>query len=214
SKDHAYLLSSSLGPSASIKPKSYNLIFKFVPCTGDFDPENANLLTDIESNNNLPPSSILSASWIKRSDCRSPNQKVASLKIACASPESANHLLCEKVFIEGQAITVRKDLKEPIRCNKCQEHGHIRANCHGTEVCAHCASNGHTTINCPPNQPARCRSCGPGSTHPSYSRSCPVFNSKCVAIDARYPKNSMPYFPTGERWTWATAPPKLSTIPP
>ena len=24
----------------------------------------------------------------------------------------------------------------------------------------------------------------------------------------------MPYFPTGDRWTWAKAPPKLSIAPP
>ncbi|KAF8797526.1 hypothetical protein BYT27DRAFT_7020897, partial [Phlegmacium glaucopus] len=199
---------------AVIKAKSYNLIFKFVPCTGDFDPSNANCLTDIETSNNLPTGSIVSASWIKRTDRRAPNQKAASLKVTCSSPESANHLLCERFFIEGQTITVRKDLCEPIRCNKCQMHSHIRASCPNTEICTCCASTSHSTANCPPNQPAHCHSCGSSSTHPSYSRTCPAFISKCAAIDAKYPENNMPYFPMGEPWTWASTPPKLSTNTP
>ncbi|KAF8799542.1 hypothetical protein BYT27DRAFT_7018197, partial [Phlegmacium glaucopus] len=78
---------------ATIKTKNYNLIFKFVPCTGDFDPSNPDCLTNIETNNGLPPGSITSASWLKRANRRSPAQSVASLKVSCSSPEAANHLL-------------------------------------------------------------------------------------------------------------------------
>ncbi|KAF8816241.1 hypothetical protein BYT27DRAFT_7029602, partial [Phlegmacium glaucopus] len=138
---------------------------------------------------------------------RSPSQKVASLRITCSSPEAANHLLCEGVFVEGQVVTVRKDLCEPIRCNRCQEYGHIRASCKNPEVCAHCASSDHPTANCPPAHPAHCCSCGPTSSHPSYSRTCPAFTSRCVSLDAKYPENGMPFFLTGKCWTWATVPP-------
>ncbi|KAF8808116.1 hypothetical protein BYT27DRAFT_7030340, partial [Phlegmacium glaucopus] len=78
---------------ATIKAKGYNLIFKFVPCTGNFDPSDANCISDLESSNNLQPGSISSATWLKRLDRRSPSQKVASLKVVCSSPETANHLL-------------------------------------------------------------------------------------------------------------------------
>ncbi|KAF8799139.1 hypothetical protein BYT27DRAFT_7030035, partial [Phlegmacium glaucopus] len=78
---------------AVIKSKSFNLIFKFVPCTGDFNPSNPECLSDIEANNGLPPGSITAASWLKRTDRRAPTQTVASLKVTCVSPEAANHLL-------------------------------------------------------------------------------------------------------------------------
>ncbi|KAF8801544.1 hypothetical protein BYT27DRAFT_7013154, partial [Phlegmacium glaucopus] len=78
---------------AAIKTKSFNLIFKFVPCTGDFDPTNPDCIADIETNNGLPSGSITTTSWLKRTDRRSPTQNVASLKVSCASPEAANHLL-------------------------------------------------------------------------------------------------------------------------
>ncbi|KAF8803183.1 hypothetical protein BYT27DRAFT_7030869, partial [Phlegmacium glaucopus] len=95
-----------------------------------FDPKDANCISDLESSNNLLPGSISSATWLKcnllkRTDRHSPNQKVATLKVVCSSPETANHLLCEKFFIEGQAIIAHKDLHEPLRCNKCQMFGHI-----------------------------------------------------------------------------------------
>ncbi|KAF8798453.1 hypothetical protein BYT27DRAFT_7123052, partial [Phlegmacium glaucopus] len=134
---------------ATIKAKGYNLIFKFVPCTGNLDPSNAECIVDLKTSNNLQPGSISSATWLKRVDRHSPNQKVASLKVVCSSPETANHLLCEKVFIEGQTVTTRKDLCEPLRCNKCQLFGHIRAACKNKEVCAHCASETHSTPDCP-----------------------------------------------------------------
>ncbi|KAF8815312.1 hypothetical protein BYT27DRAFT_7080241, partial [Phlegmacium glaucopus] len=93
SAEHPDFLPSHLGSSAAIKTKGYNVIFKFVPCTGNFDPKDANCISDLESSNNLLPGSISSATWLKRTDRRSPNQKVATLKVVCSSPETANHLL-------------------------------------------------------------------------------------------------------------------------
>ncbi|KAF8811844.1 hypothetical protein BYT27DRAFT_7032797, partial [Phlegmacium glaucopus] len=78
---------------AAIKAKGYNLIFKFVPCTGNFDPSNAVCIADLETSNNLQPGSISSATWLKQVHRCLPNQKVASLKVVCSSPEAANHLL-------------------------------------------------------------------------------------------------------------------------
>jgi len=179
-----------------------------------FDLKNADCISELENTNNIPPGPISSASWLKRTDRHSPNQTVASLKVTCTSPKTANHLLCKKVFVAGQVVTVRKDLREPIRCNKCQEFGHIRLECKNTEICAHCASPSHTTTSCPPSRPPHCHSCGPESAHPSYSRKCPSFISKCESLNAKYPENSMPYFPMGKSWTWAKSPPKLSLSPP
>lgn len=207
------ILAEHLGVTACIKSKAFNLVLRFVPCSL-FKPEDPDHILSLETENNLTPGSVVSASWLKRPNRRSPTQTVASVKVVCSSPEAANHLLRERIYVAGHVVSVRKDLREPIRCNKCQEFGHIRNVCKTTERCAHCASESHTTADCPPNRPPHCVSCGPDSNHASSSRTCPSFIHKSEALDARYPENGMPYFPTGERWTWAPAPPKLSISPP
>ncbi|KAG0702849.1 hypothetical protein DFH29DRAFT_999071 [Suillus ampliporus] len=52
-----------------------------------------------------------------------------------------------------------------------------------------------------------CMSCET-EDHSSWSCDCPTFRKKCDDTDKRYPKNAMPFFPTNENWTHATAPPK------
>jgi hypothetical protein len=208
------LLLSSLSRSAYAKNKGFNLVFRFVPCQSSFDPSDLDHISAIETENSLEEGSITSTSWIKNPERRSPNQHVASLKVTCSSPESANHLLCERIYVAGHVVTVRKDLCEPIRCNKCQLYGHIRSACISDEKCAHCASSEHTTADCCPNQHPCCISCGPDSMHASSSCTCPTFLEKCTALDKRYPKNAMPYFPTDNHWTWACAPQTLQLPPP
>jgi hypothetical protein len=108
------LLKFHLSATATLKPKGHNLIFKFVPCTDDFDPGSPDGLSELESDNNLPPGSILSASCIKRIENRSNNQTVASLKVVCTSATAANHLLRERVYVRGLVVPVRKDIREAI----------------------------------------------------------------------------------------------------
>ena len=213
-KPGSTLITTTFGKSALFKPKGYNLIFKFVPCTGNFDPSDKAHLSSIEMNNNIELGSILLASWIKQPDHRATNQTLASLKVICLSPESANCLLQDRTYISGHLITVTKDLCKPICCNKCQLFGHFHITCKSQETCAHCTSKSHSTDKCPPNQPSCCISCGPSSHHSSYYRKCPAFTTNCGAIDTRYPENNMPYFLTDKPWTWALAPPKLSVTPP
>ncbi|KAF5375541.1 hypothetical protein D9615_009144 [Tricholomella constricta] len=207
-------LKTHLGASARIKAKAYNLVFRFVPCGAFFDPSDRDHLNIIEDDNDLPSGSILSASWLKRPDRRSPKQTVASLKVVCSTAEAANRMLQERIFVAGHLVVIRKDLKEPIRCNKCQRYGHIRASCKSQERCATCASPDHVTSECPPNPTPQCVSCGPESKHSSSARHCPVFKKQCEDMETRLPENNMPYFPTGEAWTWMAAPPKLSKETP
>ncbi|KAF5375879.1 hypothetical protein D9615_008261 [Tricholomella constricta] len=191
-------LKTHLGASARIKAKAYNLVFRFVPCGAFFDPSNRAHLDVIEDDNDLSNGSILSASWIKRPERRSPKQTVASLKVVCSTADAANRLLQDRVFVAGHLVVVRKDLKEPMRCNKCQLYGHIRASCKNTERCASCASADHGTLECSANHTPR----------------CPVFKRNCEDLESRLPENTMPYFPTAEAWTWAAAPTKLSKVTP
>jgi hypothetical protein len=139
------LLTSSLGVSARVKNKAYNLVFRFVPCQSSFDPSDPDNISTIESENGLEPGSILSASWLKSPERRSPNQHVASLKVVCLSPEAANHLIRERVYVAGHVVNIRKDLCELIRCNKCQLYGHNHGVCILDEKSAHCASGDHVS---------------------------------------------------------------------
>lgn len=208
------IITPSLGASASLKPRQYNLIVKFVPCDGSFNPADPTHRTTLEHENNLEQGSISSASWIKNPERRSPSQTVASLRITCINPHIANYIIKERFYIAGTIVKAYKDLKEPLRCNKCQTYGHIRAKCTFNEHCALCASPSHVTAACNPTNTPSCVSCGPTSSHASFHRICPTFKSRCAAIDSRYPENSMPYFPTEEQWTWSHSPVKLSTSPP
>ena len=129
SKKYSTSILCNICPTASICPCNYVLVFKFVPCTGGFDPHDDGNLRDIESDNSAPPNSIISASWCKRPDLRAPNQQTANLKVCCATPESANHFHKERIRVHGELVNVRMDLRVSTRCNRCQEYSHIRANC-------------------------------------------------------------------------------------
>ena len=96
SRDHIFLLAAHFGTTAAIKTKRYSLIMKFVPCTGDFDPQKAKCIAEIEDTCSLSRGSIISANWIKRPDRCAPSaafqgQKlVSSLQINLCKHPSFN----------------------------------------------------------------------------------------------------------------------------
>ena len=181
--------------TAKVQARTCRVVFKFVTCDGSFLPENKEHLRTLESEHNLEEGSIITASWIKKPERHAPNQKTANVKVFCASPVVANHLLRERIFVSNSRIVVIKDTQEPIRCNKCQEYGHICERCENTERCVNCARP-HSTNECNyPNNP-HCVSCGTSSKHASSDKgSCPQFAKHASSIDARLPENAMPYFP-------------------
>jgi len=61
-KKHSTSILSNICPTADIRQRKYALIFKFVPCSGSFDPYDDANLREIESDNGAPPNSIVSAS--------------------------------------------------------------------------------------------------------------------------------------------------------
>ena len=192
--------------TAKIQQRTYRVIMKFVPCDGSFSPEDETQLRTIEAEHKLDKGAIVAASWIKKPERRSPGQKTANVKVLCATPSAANRLLMERVFIANSRVVITKDIQEPIRCNKCQEYGHIREQCENPERCSNCA-RAHPATECNfPNDP-HCVSCGTASKHASSDRgNCPQFSRHASTIDARLPENSMPYFPIpGQPSTFALA---------
>ena len=94
-RKHADTILSQFCTSARIRPRLFPLIFRFVPCKGSFDPEDASHIRDMEEDNGAPPNSIASAVWCKKPDLRSANQQTANLKVFCSSPDNANFFLKE-----------------------------------------------------------------------------------------------------------------------
>ncbi|KAG5350622.1 hypothetical protein C0989_010093 [Termitomyces sp. Mn162] len=97
--EHWEVINDIFGNSLDIMDKTFNLIVRFVPCKGPFDPDNFNSLHTIELENSLPSMSITSALWLKNPDLRSPKQSVASLKITCNNPKTTNNMIHGQIFI-------------------------------------------------------------------------------------------------------------------
>ena len=210
------LLLNEVNPRPCIRPHTYAVIFHFVPCDGSFNPSLDSHLQDLEKETNLPMNSIAAASWCKHPDRRSPSQTTATLKVACISPDVANHLLTGWIHIDDHLTSVRKDIQIPIRCVKCQGYGHTQDRCIGIKRCSNCTSEFHRADIC--NRQHSCMACGPGSQHPSISLACPVFMQKCDVLDMHFPENAMLYFPSNKSWTWTSRPTNLllpdSLLPP
>ena len=198
-----HLLTTHICPSAVILPHSYWVILHFIPCTGSFNPQDMDHLTQIEEDMNLPPHSIITATWIKKPELRSLGQKTANIKLVCALAEAANKLLSECLFVANTRVVVSKDVQEPIRCDNCQEYGHIKEKCISQVRCASCACE-HTTVTCPTPIDPHCVSCGPTSNHASTNRSqCPIFAKLAANLDTWLPENTMPFFPVlNQNWTF------------
>lgn len=177
---------------------------------GSFDPDNEADLRAIELDNNLSADSLALAQWLKHPDRHHSTQSVASLKISCNDPDTANSLIRGRIFIGGRQVVIRKDIREPIRCNRCQKYGHFQANCWEPEACANYAASSHSLDACTSSL-SRCVSCRVNSTHASTDQSCPTFAKHCSDFDAHFPENRMPYYPTNDPLSWMTAPPKIAT---
>jgi hypothetical protein len=209
--EHFNLLLDVLPESATIKDQTFTVILRFVPCKTGFDPNNEQELRQIEEENGLEPNTIASATWVKNPDRRAPNQTVANLKVTCPSGDAANSLIANRIHIHDHIVTAHKDIKEPLRCNKCQQYGHIRVSCQNAERCATCASDQHTTENCNARDQPKCISCGDESRHSSNAKDCPAFLKRQSELHNRNPECRMPYFPTNEKWTWTELPKRTQT---
>ncbi|KAG5350120.1 hypothetical protein C0989_012577 [Termitomyces sp. Mn162] len=67
------IVTATFSRTASVKPKTYNIIAHFVPYHGHFDPQDQMHLCTIEDENNFKPNSITSASWLKAAEKRGKN---------------------------------------------------------------------------------------------------------------------------------------------
>jgi hypothetical protein len=202
-------LLAKLSPNAQIRLRTYPVIFEFVPCSGTFDPSNEHHLRELERENDLKLNSITSAAWCKKPEKHLPGQTTANLKVQCANTETANYVLKECIRVEDHLVNIHKDLRQPMRCIKCQDYGHFKDACTNVERCATCASDAHTTARCSNSNTPSGATCGVGSNHPTTSPICPTFLAKQKVLLQCFPENSMLYYPTKEHWTWVQSPTNL-----
>lgn len=201
------LLKDKICESTRITKRTYNVLAKFVPCKGKFDPGNKEHLRELEKLAELSPKTISYARWCKNPANREPNQKYAHVKFSCPSPEAANNLIRSRCMVEGQTLTLIKDSKEPLRCNKCHQYGHIQVKCPNPERCVKCGSSDHKGSEC--QKPPRCLACadipGRSAAHANDARErvCETFREKAEDLSSRTPESQLPYFPIlGNNETW------------
>lgn len=197
-----------LGGKIKIKDRQFNLVVPFLPISTDIsDPAT---LRYIEHENGIPEYAITQARWIKDPTKCDDNQRVAHALFSFSSPEAANKLLKDGLYVNMERLRPHKDKKEPIRCLKCQWLGHMAKDCtQEKDTCSKCAGE-HRFTQCSTPDTLFCVNCQ-SNNHSSADRHCPQFIKRRAALDERTPENNMPYFPTEEAWTQALAPPKPST---
>lgn len=198
-------LEDKLGPLVSLRERTFGIVLQYLPISLKIDHDE--FLRKCEEENTLPARSLHSIHWIKPPQRRTKEQQRAFALLQVADVGTANDILKEGLCIQSNRITVQKDKKEPIRCVKCQRFGHIARNCRNpADTCGTCG-NSHRTAECNAYRTERCINCK-NTHHTSWSRACPEFKRQCDIIDAKYPENHMPFFPTELPWTQAIHPPK------
>ncbi|KAG8236167.1 hypothetical protein J437_LFUL005274 [Ladona fulva] len=77
--------------------------------------------------------------------------------------------LPEKVYVGYEVCTVRPYIPSPIRCFKCNRHGHTANSCKAKPTCPKCAGDMYDGEPC--NGPPKCINCE--GCLPVYTRECP-----------------------------------------
>ena len=102
-----------------------------------------------------------------------------NLILGLASPEEANTLCRNEVFIDAQVFRCEpfEESLQPRQCFACFQFGHIARHCRAIKRCGHCATTAHPEgeQSCPVKAgtaQAKCILCN--GTHAAWSRSCPV----------------------------------------
>lgn len=195
------------GGTSVIKDRAYTVVVEYVPTSLDLETNQQVEYQNIETSNDVPPLSIISARWIKSPRRRNSGQKTAHLLLGLKSQELANKMIREGLYIAGKKVWARKLIQEPRRCLKCQKlgAGHLAANCpQKTETCGTCAQD-HRTEACQVSEQSRyrCTNCQEDG-HATWDRQCPTFLTSTKNHISKNPENKYRYFPTNDPGTWET----------
>jgi hypothetical protein len=129
---------------------------------------------------------------------RTLGQCTAHLALSVGTPEAANILIRDRMYICRTVAHPRKLKTEPKQCMKCRKWGHFVAEClEEKDACGNCAE-GHHTKDCP-DKNRRYRVSCQNDTHMSWDRSCPEFKCRVEQMDESHPENALTYFPNRRR---------------
>ena len=149
---------------------------------------------------------IIKARWIKPAARWAPHQTCGHTIFTFQTPQAANEVFINRMFVQQKKIYMEKCKREPLRCLMCHGWGHMVCDCSASvNTCGMCAQR-HRTDTCTNMAQPHCVSCGRAG-HASWARSCPVFQRKCSEIDEQ--DNKLPYFPMDKAWTQVREPPKV-----
>ena len=205
---------------AAYCPRNYTVIVFHVPV--EFDPlDRSHLQRMVEENGITGMDKIASLQWAKPIQRRDPTvaQTSAHLILTFRDVDTANAAICDGLRFGGRLqskpLRVAKNKREPLRCLRCHGWNHMARECPSREnTCGTCGVRGHMTEGCKVTTKAgqRCTPCGDmnGVGHASWDRTCPTFLCKNHEQDAMHPQNVMRFFPSTERWTWATEAPQVA----
>jgi len=125
--------------------------------------------------------------------------------ITFTDPDSANKAILNGLVICNKKVSVAKCKREPIRCLKCQGHNHVANECIiQRDICAKCGDS-HRTSSCDMSI-LYCTPCG-ARGHASSTRIAPPSSGNAWNSTPKTPKNTLPFFPSTEPWTWEATPP-------
>jgi hypothetical protein len=195
-----------LDKMALVKERAYQILVLRVPVI--FDPSAEVQLRELEERNDLHKSRLCKARWIKPGYRRVLGQQFAHLALTVSTPEDANILIRDGMYICGVKTYPKKLKTEPKQCMKCRKWGHFALECLvERDVCGNCGDD-YKTKDCQNKNSRYCASCK-NDTQASCNRDCPEFQQRVEQMDDVHPENVLMYFPTEEDWTLHSRPQKV-----
>ena len=165
---------------AALKDRTFQLLVPRVPVI--FDPDSDESLRELKEQNSLKEGELCKARWIKPTYRRAIGQCAAHLALLVSTPEAANVLIRDGVYICGTVAHPRKLKTESKQCMKCRKWGHFAAEClEVKDACGNCAEDHHMK-NCPDKNRRYCVSCQ-NDTHASWDRNCLEFKCRVECMD-------------------------------
>ena len=198
-------------PEVRIKSRDYHVVAQFISL--NFQPDMVADIVEVEETNGMDKGDIIRARWIKPIARRVPHQTCRHPIFTFQTPQAANEVLVNGMFVQQKKIYAEKCKREPLCCLRCHRWGHMVHDCSASgDTCGMCM---HRTDTCTNMARPHCVSCGRAG-HASWARSFPMFQCKCSKIDEWLEDNKLPYFPTDEAWTQVREPPKVIyvVVPP
>lgn len=187
------------GATVTAHPSLYNVLVRFVPTNTPITPET---YPRIEASSQLEDGSIATIVWAKKIENRKAQQKTAHAIVSFKTREAANQVIQNGLSMGGKWVYGHRDQKDPQRCMKCQQYGHIAKECRmDRDVCGRCGEN-HRTSECQATAEnlycAVCKCQG----HTPADRKCPTLIRKIHDRAQRNPEAGYRLFVTNHPDTW------------